>query len=86
MFPGFVASDADGTRTRNHRIDSPVHQDDLGKEKPNKAKALKIRVSKGDSNECQLESNLAEWLEACPLCLKSDLRAAISLLVRSQAD
>ncbi len=24
MFPGFFESDADGTRTRNHRIDSPV--------------------------------------------------------------
>ena len=62
-------SDADGTRTRNLRIDSPDMQIKSDNEKPTLSIARNSCLSSGLSENCY--SQIQTWIEACPVELSA---------------
>ncbi len=81
MFAGLFLSDTDGTRTRNHRIDSPSSDNELSNEKPVIPSVVKFQESTEESSFCDTE--LQSWLESCPAELTNDARLAIIFIVKS---
>ena len=83
MFPGFVASDADGTRTRNHRIDRKVDDPTLAMEKPTKNKQPDSWAITGATKKIDL--GLQNWIESCPVQLEDwQVKTLISILDQSR--
>ena len=65
VFPGLFESDADGTRTRNHRIDSLSTDSNSTRGIPKEADSGKPCLSHWLSDEC--DSELQRWLNDCPI-------------------
>ena len=68
---GFL-SDADGTRTRNHRIDSPSQNSDFTKEKAGMDDDSESWASKGVSENC--DKLIQTWIANCPTLLSLNKR------------
>ena len=75
VFPGLFESDADGTRTRNHRIDSLSTDSNSTREKPNEADSVKPCLSHWLSEKC--DSELLDWLGNCPVSIHHETRTKI---------
>ena len=78
-------SDADGTRTRNLRIDSPGTVPDLVNKKPNQIESAKPWASAGASDLCKpgRQINVAEWLDSCPVELPAEVESAMLAMLRT---
>ena len=82
VFPGLFESDADGTRTRNHRIDSLSTDSNSTREKPDNDRASESWLSRRLSEDC--DSELQNWLDSCPFRLsKEQKREIITWLITS---
>ena len=83
MFPGFVASDADGTRTRNHRIDRKVNDPTLSREKPTQNNPVDSWATTGATSKFSLE--LQKWIQSCPVQLEEwQIKTLMSILDQSR--
>jgi len=74
-------SDADGTRTRNHRIDSLSLHGDLEREKPANDDVSESCLRTGLRKVCDAE--IQTWLNACPVSLPNVVQVTIKTLVNN---
>jgi len=82
-----LPSEADGTRTRNHRIDSQS----LPVSKPGDRHYLRIPTEDGDTNGevpmsvplCPQLSAVNDWLEQCPVDLAPVFKAGIAAMIQA---
>ena len=81
VFPGLFESDADGTRTRNHRIDSLSTDSNSTREKRAIERSSESWLSRRLSDECDLE--LQKWLDDCPVKLEGFQKSRIVEILAS---
>ena len=83
MFTGVFKSDADGTRTRNHRIDRKVNDPTLSREKPTQNNPVDSWATTGATKKFSLE--LQKWIESCPVQLEDwQIKTLLSILDQSR--
>ena len=79
VFPGLFESDADGTRTRNHRIDRKVNDPTLNREKPTQNNPVDSWATTGATRKFSLE--LQKWIDSCPVQLEDwQIKTLMSIL------
>ena len=82
-FIGLFLSDADGTRTRNLRIDRKADAPALTREKPIQNSPPNSWAITGATKEIDLE--LQKWIELCPVQLEDwQIKTLISILDQSR--
>ena len=82
-FLRFYSSDADGTRTRNHRIDRKVNDPTLTREKPTQNSPVDSWATTGATRKFSLE--LQKWIESCPVQLEDwQIKTLLSILDQSR--
>ena len=74
-------SDTDGTRTRNHRIDSPSGNLKSTNEKPVNGESDQSCLSGGLSKIC--DTQLQDWLDTCPISLSETDRLLLIRLIQT---
>ena len=82
-FTGVPQSDADGTRTRNHRIDRKVNDPTLTREKPTQNSPADSWATTGATRKFSLE--LQKWIQSCPVQLEDwQIKTLLSILDQSR--